>query len=97
MLFALYFFGAAPAGIGPAVLVILLAVLESIVVGALPVGGMTGELLICAVLGLDPSFAAALLIIGTVCDIPATLLNATGNLVASLLVQRLAPSGSKTQ
>lgn len=97
VLFALYFFGAAPAGIGPAVLVILLAVLESIVVGAIPVGGMTGELLICAVLGLDPSFAAALLIIGTVCDIPATLLNATGNLVASLLVQRLAPSGSKTQ
>lgn len=97
VLFALYFFGVAPAGIGPAVLVILLAVLESIVVGAIPVGGMTGELLICAVLGLDPSFAAALLIIGTVCDIPATLLNATGNLVASLLVQRLAPSGSKTQ
>ena len=97
VLFALYFFGAAPAGIGPAVLVILLAVLESIVVGAIPVGGMTGELLICAVLGLDPSFAAALLIIGTVCDIPATLLNATGNLVASLLVQRLAPSRSKTQ
>ena len=89
VLFALYFFGAAPQGIGPAVLVILLAVLESIVVGAIPVGGMTGELLICAVLGLDPSFAAALLIIGTVCDIPATLLNATGNLVAPLLVQRL--------
>ena len=89
VLFALYFFGAAPEGIGPAVMVILLAVLESIVVGAIPVGGMTGEILICAVLGLDPSFAAALLIIGTVCDIPATLLNATGNLVAPLLVQRL--------
>ena len=89
VLFALYFFGAAPQGLGPAALVILLAVLESIVVGAVPVGGMTGELFICAVLGLDPSFAASLLVIGTVCDIPATLLNATGNLVASALVQRL--------
>ncbi len=88
VLFALYFFGAVPEGFGPAVMVILLAVLGSIVVGAIPVGGMTGELLICAVLGLDPSFAASLLIIGTICDIPGTLLNATGNLVAPLLVQR---------
>ena len=88
VLFALYFFGAVPEGFGPAVMVILLAVLGSIVVGAIPVGGMTGELLICAVLGLDPSFAASLLIIGTICDIPGTLLNATGNMVAPLLVQR---------
>ena len=72
-----------------AALVILLSVLESIVVGAIPIGGMTGELLICAILGVDPAFAATLMIIGTVCDIPATLLNATGNLVASTLVERL--------
>ena len=89
ILFALYFFGSVPDGFGPTVMVVLLAVLGSIVVGAIPVGGMTGELLICAVLGLDPSFAASLLIIGTICDIPGTLLNATGNLVAPLLVQRL--------
>ena len=92
VLFALYFFGAVPEGFEGAALVVLVALLESIVVGAIPVGGMTGELLICAVLGLDPSFAAALLIIGTICDIPATLLNATGNLVAPLLVQRLTPA-----
>jgi hypothetical protein len=30
------------------------------------------------------------MIIGTICDIPGTLLNASGNLVAPLLVQRLA-------
>ena len=92
VLFALYFFGTAPQGFGAAAGVILLAVLESVVVGAIPVGGMTGELFICAVLGLDPSFAASLLVIGTICDIPATLLNATGNLVAPLLVQRFTPS-----
>ena len=89
VLFALYFFGSAPEGIGPAALVILLAVLESVVVGAIPVGGMTGEILICSVLGLDPSFAAALLVIGTICDIPATLLNVADNLVAPLIVHRL--------
>ena len=88
VLFALYFFGITPEGIGASVLVILLAVLQSAVVGAIPVGGMTGELLICAVLGIDPAFAATLMIIGTLCDIPATLLNASGNLVAATLVQR---------
>ena len=85
----MYFFNLMPEGAGTAALVILLAILESVVVGAIPVGGMTGEILLCAMLGLDPSFAATLLIIGTICDIPATLLNATGNLVASLLVHRL--------
>ena len=85
-------FGAAPEGFGGAAVVVLVALLESVVVGAIPVGGMTGELIICAVLGLDPSFAAALLIIGTICDIPATLLNVAGNLAAPLLVQRLTPA-----
>lgn len=89
VLFTLYFFGMQPSGIGSAALVILLALMVSIVVGAIPVGGMTGELLICAVLGIDPSFAATLLIIGTICDIPATLVNSTGNLVAATLVDRL--------
>ncbi len=87
VLFALYFFGITPAGTGAAVLVVLLSILQSVVVGAIPVGGMTGELLVCAVLGIDPAFAATLMIIGTLCDIPATLLNATGNLVAATLVQ----------
>ena len=89
VLFALYFFGITPTGVGAAALVIILSILQSIVVGAIPVGGMTGELLICAVLGLDPSFAATLLIIGTICDIPCTLLNVSGNLVAATLVQRV--------
>ena len=97
VLFALYFFGTAPQGLGTAALIMVLAVLESIVVGAIPVGGMTGEILICAVLGLDPAFAATLMIIGTICDIPATLLNATGNLVASLLVHRTVEGRRPTE
>jgi len=41
---------------------------------------------------LSTAIAAALLIIGTICDIPATLLNAADNLVAPLLVQRIIPN-----
>ena len=90
VLFALYFFDIMPdSGLVAAALVILLSVLASMVVGAVPIGGMTGEILICAILGVDPAFAATLMIIGTICDIPATLLNATGNLVASTVVERL--------
>ena len=96
VLFALYFFDIMPENaFVAAALVLLLALLSSIVVGAIPIGGMTGEILICVILGVDPSFAATLMIIGTVCDIPATLLNATGNLVASTLVERLAGDSGK--
>lgn len=93
VLFALYIFGMAPEGMGTGIVIVCMALLVSMVVGAVPVGGMTGEILICAILGIDPSFAATLLVIGTICDIPATVLNVSGNLVASLLVQRF--SGSK--
>lgn len=89
VLFALYFFGGMTGGIGTAALVVGLAWLESIVVGAIPVGGMTGEILICAVLGLDPAFAATLMIIATISDIPGTLLNVSGNLLSSLIVHRV--------
>ncbi len=65
-------------------------ILVSTVVGAIPIGGMTGEILICSVLGLDPSFAATLLIIGTLCDIPATLLNTSANATAAAMVDGLS-------
>lgn len=90
ILFTLYFFGFNPTGLGTAALIILISLLCSLVVGAIPIGGMTGELLICVILGVDPSFAATLMIIGTIVDIPATLVNSTGNLVAPLLVDRLS-------
>ncbi|MBP3256378.1 MAG: dicarboxylate/amino acid:cation symporter [Bacteroidales bacterium] len=97
VLFALYFFDMMPEnGWMAAALVLLLAFLSSVVVGAIPIGGMTGEILICVILGVDPAFAATLMIIGTICDIPATLLNATGNLVASTLVERLAGASGRS-
>ena len=66
-----------------------IAILTSLVVGAIPVGGMTAEVLLCSILGVDPSFAATLIVISTVVDIPATLLNSTGNVVSAALVDKL--------
>lgn len=71
-------------------IIIGVAVLVGIVMGAIPSGGMTGELLICAAFGFSPELAGALMIISTIVDIPATLLNSTGNVVCSMMITRLS-------
>jgi Na+/H+-dicarboxylate symporter len=73
-------------------LIIAVAILVGAVMGAIPSGGMTGELLICSVFGFSPQLAATLMVISTIIDIPATLLNSTGNIVSSVLVARLTRS-----
>lgn len=65
------------------------ALLTAAVVGAVPSGGMTSELLMCSLFGFPPELAGTLMIIATIVDVPATLLNSTGNVVASVLVTRL--------
>lgn len=71
-------------------MIIGVALLVGAVMGAIPSGGMTGELLICSVFGFSPELAGALMIISTIVDIPATLLNSTGNVVCAMLVTRLS-------
>ena len=66
-----------------------IAILTSLVVGAIPVGGMTAEILACSFLGIEPGFAGTLLVISTLVDIPATLLNTSDNVVAAAWVDRL--------
>lgn len=70
-------------------MIIGVALLVGAVMGAIPSGGMTGELLICSVFGFSPQLAATLLIISAIIDIPATLVNSTGNVMCAMLVTRL--------
>lgn len=70
-------------------MIIGVALLVGAVMGAIPSGGMTGELLICSVFGFSPQLAGTLMIISTIVDIPATLLNSTGNVVCAIIVTRL--------
>lgn len=65
-----------------------IAVLAAVVSGAVANGGVTGDLLICALVGVDPSLVGVVMIIGTIIDIPATLLNSQTNVVAALLTDR---------
>ena len=85
IIFVVVFFGLGGYGCPE---IVGIAILTSLVVGAVPVGGMTGEILICSILGVDPGFAATLLVISTLVDIPATLLNTTDNIVSAVLVDR---------
>lgn len=65
------------------------ALLESVVLSAVPSGGLTGEIFICSVMGFDPSLVTVIVVIGVLIDIPATLLNAGGNVTAAVVIDRL--------
>ncbi|MBW4891057.1 dicarboxylate/amino acid:cation symporter [Mucilaginibacter sp. HMF5004] len=74
--------------------VILLAlgmtVLVSIVEGGIPNGGYVGELLFISAYGFPPEALPPAIIIGTLIDPVATLLNATGDTAAAMLINRFA-------
>lgn len=74
--------------------VILLAlgmtVLVSMVEGGIPNGGYIGELLFISAYGFPPEALPPAIIIGTLIDPVATLLNATGDTVAAMMINRFA-------
>ncbi len=64
------------------------ALLVGTVMGAIPSGGMLGEMLILSVYGFPKEALMLIAVISLIIDPPATLLNTMGNTVASLLVDR---------
>ncbi len=70
-----------------------LSILESLLMGAIPTGGFSGEIFLCSVMGFPPEAVGIIIVISTLVDIPATLLNTQGNVVAALLVDSLSGSG----
>ena len=76
---------------GASVLLTALGVslLVGTVMGAIPSGGLLGELLILTVYGFPPSVLIAIAAISIIIDPLATMLNVTGNSVSSMLIARL--------
>jgi Na+/H+-dicarboxylate symporter len=72
------------------VLALGMTVLVSIVEGGIPNGGYVGELLFISVYGFPPEALPPAIIVGTLIDPVATLLNATGDTVAAMLMSRFA-------
>lgn len=65
-----------------------MTVLVSIVEGGIPNGGYVGELLFISAYGFPPEALPPAMIIGTLVDPMATLLNSTGDTVAAMLIAR---------
>lgn len=65
-----------------------ITVLVSIVAGGIPSGGYIGEMLMISIYGIPDDIIPTVIIIGTLVDPMATLLNATGDTVAAMLVTR---------
>jgi Na+/H+-dicarboxylate symporter len=65
------------------------AILAGMVISGIPGGGITGEILIMTLFGLPPAALPLMNAIGNLVDPPATLVNAVGDNVSSMLVARL--------
>lgn len=65
------------------------AILVGVVMGAIPGGGMMGEMLVLSVFGFPPEALPLLAAVSVIIDPMATLLNATGNNVAAMMVARM--------
>ncbi|RFS26835.1 dicarboxylate/amino acid:cation symporter [Chitinophaga silvatica] len=74
----------------PSVILMALGVtvIVSIVEGGIPNGGYVGEMLVMSIYGLPIDALPPLMIIGTLVDPLATILNATGDNVAAMMVTR---------
>jgi Na+/H+-dicarboxylate symporter len=66
-----------------------IALLVGVVVSGIPGGGTIGELLIISLYGFPLEAFPIITMIGTLVDAPATMLNAIGDNVASMLVARM--------
>lgn len=68
---------------------IVIAVLSGVVMSGVPGGGFIGEMLIVTMYGFPPEALPIVAMIGTLVDPPATMVNATGDTAASMLVSRI--------
>ena len=65
------------------------AILSGVVMSGIPGGGFLGEMLIVTLYGFPAEALPIISMVGTIVDAPATLLNSTGDNVASAMVSRM--------
>ncbi len=68
---------------------LLIAILVGTVMGAIPSGGMLGEMLILSFYGFPPQALIIIAAISIIIDPLATMLNVTGDIVCSMMVGKL--------
>lgn len=76
-------------GIGTILTAVGIALLTGVVVSGIPGGGTIGELLILSLYGFPMEAFPIITMVGTLVDAPATMINAVGDNVSSMLVARI--------
>ncbi|WP_077368707.1 dicarboxylate/amino acid:cation symporter [Anaerosalibacter sp. Marseille-P3206] len=76
-------------GIGTYVTAVVISVLSGVVMSGVPGGGLIGEMLIVNMYGFPPEAFPIIATIGYLVDPPATMVNVTGDTVASMMVTRV--------
>lgn len=66
-----------------------MALLCGVVMSGIPGGGFLGEMLIVTLYGFGPEMLPVIAMLGTLVDPPATMINASGDTVAAMMVTRL--------
>lgn len=79
-------------GIGTYVTAVIISVLSGVVMSGVPGGGLIGEMLIVNMYGFPPEAFPIIATIGYLVDPPATMINVTGDTVASMMVTRVLES-----
>ncbi len=82
-------FGQDFSGIGTYVTAVMIAILGGVVMSGVPGGGLIGEMLIVTIYGFPPEAFPIIATIGFLVDPPATMINASGDAVASMMVTRI--------
>lgn len=80
---------------GTILLALGMTVLVSMVEGGIPNGGYVGELLFISAYGFPPEALPPAIIIGTLIDPVATLLNATGDTAAAMMINRFVHTDNR--
>ena len=90
IMFLVCLFGTSIASFGEVLGIISVALVATLLVTAVPIGGGTiSEMLIITMMGYPISALPILTITATIIDIPATMLNVTGDSVSSMMVTRI--------
>ncbi|MCK5763516.1 MAG: cation:dicarboxylase symporter family transporter, partial [Clostridiales bacterium] len=82
-------------GIGTYATVIVVSVLSGVVMSGVPGGGLIGEMLIVSLFGFPLEAFPIIATLGFLVDPPATMINATGDTVAAMMVTRIVEGKEK--
>ena len=88
ILFLFSIFGYTDIGITSYIIALLISVLSGVVMSGIPGGGLIGEMLIVSLYGFPNEAFIIISTIGWLIDAPATMLNVTGDITSSMLIDK---------